>query len=83
MAPVPYFDGFTAAENEEGIIEYFEGASLTNTLPGSFDESLSSLAITASTDSSITNSMLNQVAATGLTYEFDVFLVSNDIPKDS
>jgi hypothetical protein len=54
---------------------------LTNSLPGSFDTSLSSVAITASTDSSISDSMLNQVAASGLTYEFDIFLQYNDIPN--
>jgi len=47
---------------------------MKNSLPGSFDTSLSSVAITASSDSSISDSMLNQVAASGLTYEFDIFL---------
>ena len=27
--------------------------------------------------------MLNQVAASGLTYEFDIFLLYNDIPNES
>lgn len=79
MAAVEDFQGWTGDSNFKPI-EAFTGASYVNQLPGPFSDS-STVTIIASGDSSVTD--YYQVASADLSYEFDIYLLYNDVPNYS